>query len=110
VATSAGSLRPGAFALAANRRRRSSLSRTRRPPGCSRRTRFSSRRQASHKISHKSSKLSEDSACQLLIYSGSPVWTRFELAKEPRILPDGARSVSNPAKSDPHWDKIKHGL
>src|SRR5437667_2377561 len=44
VATSAKSLRPNPLALAANRRRWSSLNRTRRPLSCSRRTRFSSRR------------------------------------------------------------------
>jgi hypothetical protein len=43
VATSARSFLPIPLALAANRRRWSSLSRTRRPPSCSRRTRFSSR-------------------------------------------------------------------
>ena len=44
VATSARTLRPNVLALTANRRRWSSLKRTRRPPSCSRRTRFSSRR------------------------------------------------------------------
>jgi hypothetical protein len=44
VATSARSFRPNPLALAANRPRWSSLNRTRRPPSCSRRTRFSSRR------------------------------------------------------------------
>jgi hypothetical protein len=44
VATSASILRPIPLALAANRRRWSSLNRTRRPPSCSPKTRFSSRR------------------------------------------------------------------
>jgi hypothetical protein len=44
VATSASILRPNPLALAANRRRWSSLNRTRRPHSCSRRTRFSSPR------------------------------------------------------------------
>jgi hypothetical protein len=44
VATSARSLRPNPLALAAKRRRWSSLNRNRRSPSCSRRTRFSSRR------------------------------------------------------------------
>jgi hypothetical protein len=44
VATSARTFRPKARALAANRRRCPSFSRIRRPPSCSRSTRFSSRR------------------------------------------------------------------
>ena len=44
AATSARSFRPNPFAFAASGRRWSSLRRNRRPPSCSRRTRFSSRR------------------------------------------------------------------
>jgi hypothetical protein len=42
VATSARSFRPSPLALAANRRRWSSVNRTRRPPSCSRSTRVCS--------------------------------------------------------------------
>jgi hypothetical protein len=44
VATPSKTFSPKHFVLAANRRRWSSLNRTRRPPSCSRNTRFSSRR------------------------------------------------------------------
>jgi hypothetical protein len=44
VANSTNTFRPSPFALAANRRRGSSVKRSRLLPSCSRRTRFSSRR------------------------------------------------------------------